>query len=625
MRSLSQGVAIMLAEGPVPVLGGHELMILLLQVGLLLTLAVLLGRVAIRFRMSAIVGELLAGVLLGPSLLAHLLPRLSGWLLPLKPEQFHLLDAVGQIGVILLVGITGTQLDFGLVRRRSATAVRVAIPGLAVPLALGVAGGFLIPAALLARGSDRLVFALFVGVAMSVSAIPVIAKTLQDMGLLHRNIGQLTLAAATVDDTLGWLMLSIVAALATKGVQAAAIGRQIGLLVVFLVIVTVLGRPAVAAVMRIASRADGDGPITTYAVVIMVLGAAATQAMGLEAVFGAFVAGMVIGTCGHVDPGRLASMRTVTLCVIAPVFFATVGLRVDLTVLRRPVVLLAVLMMLAIAVIGKFAGSFAGAKASRLTRWEALALGAGLNARGVVQLVVATVGLQLGVLTTVTYTIVVLIAITTSVMTPSILRLAMAHVEHTDEERLRAAVYAAHVPRPLGQAGLSCGSMPCWRSRARSRSVSSASCRHRSASSGSAGWSAAHRSCRAALLASNSFSRSRSEAASSYSSASAAACRSPRTLSICSSRSVVSGPAPTRCSTAASRCSIAFSRPCTAGRLSSSVVDRADKGPLAWYPCSRPMTCWRTRFRSAPSLTSTCAATPSPSRIRPSRMCSVPT
>ena len=447
VRSLSQGVAIMLADGPVPVLGGHELMILLLQVGLLLTLAVLLGRVAIRFRMSAIVGELLAGVLLGPSLLAHLLPRLSGWLLPLKPEQFHLLDAVGQIGVILLVGITGTQLDFGLVRRRSATAIRVAIPGLAVPLALGVAGGFLIPAALLARGSDRLVFALFVGVAMSVSAIPVIAKTLQDMGLLHRNIGQLTLAAATVDDTLGWLMLSIVAALATKGVQAATIGRQTGLLVVFLVVVTLLGRPAVAAVMRIASRADGDGPITTYAVVIMVLGAAVTQAMGLEAVFGAFVAGMVIGTCGHVDPGRLASMRTVTLSVIAPVFFATVGLRVDLTMLRRPVVLLAVLMMLAIAVIGKFAGSFAGAKASRLTSWEALALGAGLNARGVVQLVVATVGLQLGVLTTVTYTIVVLIAITTSVMTPSILRMAMAHVEHTDEERLRAAVYAAHVPR----------------------------------------------------------------------------------------------------------------------------------------------------------------------------------
>jgi Kef-type K+ transport system membrane component KefB len=426
------------AHGPVPFLGGHDLMIFLLQVGLLLALAVVLGRVAVHFRLPAIVGELLAGVLLGPSVLQRALPRLSGWLLPANPAQFHLLDAFGQIGVVLLVGVTGTQLDFGLVRRRGATAVRVAVPGLLLPLALGVAGGFLMPAALLAHGSDRVVFALFLGVAMSVSAIPVIAKTLLDMGLLHRNIGQLTMAAGTLDDTFGWLMLSVVAAMATTGLRAATVGRQVGLLVAFLVAVGLVGRPLVRTVMRAASRADGDGPVTGCAVVIMILGAAATQAMGLEAVFGAFVAGIVVGTCGYPDPARLASLRTVALAVIAPVFFATAGLRIDLSALGRPVVLLFALLMLAVAIAGKFAGAFVGAKASRMSGWEAVALGAGMNSRGVVQLVIATVGLQLGVLTTATYTIVVLIAITTSLMAAPILRAAIGHVDDTAEEQLRA-------------------------------------------------------------------------------------------------------------------------------------------------------------------------------------------
>lgn len=429
-----------LSEAPVPVLGGHELTVFLLQVSSLLMLAVLLGRLAVRFEMPAIVGELLAGVLMGPSVLTRVLPRLSHWLLPLEPEQFHLLDAIGQIGVILLVGITGAQLDFGLIRRCGLTTVRVAIPGLLLPFGLGVAAGFIIPAALLAHGSDRGVFALFLGVAMSVSAIPVIAKTLHDMGLLHRNVGQLTLAAGVVDDTLGWLLLSVVSAMATTGIRSAALGRELCLLVVFLAVMALLARP-MARVLRAASAARDDGPVTACVVVVILLGAATTQAIGLEAVFGALVSGVVIGNCRGMDLTRLAALRTVVFAAIAPVFFATAGLRIDLTVLARPVVLLVTLLLLTVAVAGKFAGAFLGAWASHLSRSEALALGAGMNARGIVQLVVATVGLRLGVLTTSTYTIVVLIAIGTSLMAPPVLRRAMARVEPVTEENLRVAAY----------------------------------------------------------------------------------------------------------------------------------------------------------------------------------------
>ncbi|MFC6883215.1 MULTISPECIES: cation:proton antiporter [Actinomadura] len=421
---------------PVPPIPAHSLLVFLLQVALLGLLALGLGLLATRFGLPAIVGELTAGVLLGPSVLAAVAPDLSGWLLPHDPAQMHLLDAVGQIGVLLLVGVTGTEMDFGLLRRRRATALWVSSSGLLIPLGLGIAAGLVLPASLRTDGSEHAVFALFLGVAMCVSAIPVIAKTLMDMNLLHRNVGQLTLAAGMVDDAFGWFMLSIVSAMATAGVTAGQISESLAYLLLVVAFALVLGRPLARAVLRPLASA-GDGPPIAGAAVLMLLGAAATQAMGLEAVFGAFVVGIVIGNGRAVGLAKLAPLRTFVLAFLAPVFFATAGLRIDLGKLADPVVLGAALALLAIAVAGKFAGAYLGARLSRMNRWEALALGAGMNARGVIEVIVAMVGLRLGVLNTATYTIIVLIAIVTSVMAPPILRVAMRRIEHTAEEELR--------------------------------------------------------------------------------------------------------------------------------------------------------------------------------------------
>jgi Kef-type K+ transport system membrane component KefB len=433
-----------LTTHPVSTIDSHQLLVFLLQCGLLLLLTVLLGRLAARFRMPPLVGELLAGVALGPPLLSAAAPGLANWLVPQRPDQFHLLDAVGQISVLLLVGITGMQLDLGLVRRRGATAVRVSIAGLTVPLALGVGCGFLLPASLMAEHGDRTVFALFLGVALSVSAIPVIAKTLMDLDLLHRNVGQLTLAAGMVDDALGWLMLSVVAAMATIGLRGGAIALSVLSLIAVLAAAAILGRPLVRTVVRVAGRSSEPGPIVAVCVVMMLLGAAATQALGFEAILGAFICGVLIGSSGALDHARLASLRSVVTAVLAPLFFATAGLRMDITALGRPSVLLAAMVVLLVAIAGKFTGAFVGALASRMNRWEAVALGAGMNARGIIEVVVAGVGLRLGVLTTESYTVVILVAIVTSLMAGPILRWSMAHVTYTDEERFRAVAYALH-------------------------------------------------------------------------------------------------------------------------------------------------------------------------------------
>ncbi|MGK4591241.1 cation:proton antiporter [Amycolatopsis sp. w19] len=422
---------------PVAPISAHGMLLFLLQLGLLLGLAFALGRLAIRLKMPAVVGELTAGVLIGPSVLAHLAPGLSAWLLPHDATQLNLLDAVGQLGVLLLVGITGMHMDLKLVRRKGGPAAWTSAGGLLVPLGLGIGLGFVLPTSLIPAGTDRAVFALFLGVSMGVSAIPVIAKTLLEMRLLHRDIGQLIVSAAAVDDIVGWLLLSVVSALAVTGLVAGQVAFSIAGLLVVLVLTVVAGRPLVNASLRLASRSSEQGPGIATVVVLLLLAAAGTHAMGMEPVLGTLLCGILIGSSKHVDLARLAPLRTIVLAVLTPIYFATAGLRMDLTALRDPAVLGSALLVLVVAVLGKFAGAYLGARVGGLSHWEGLALGSGLNARGVIQVIVAIVGLRLGVLTTATYTIIVLVAIVTSLMAPPTLRRAVGRIAVTEEERVR--------------------------------------------------------------------------------------------------------------------------------------------------------------------------------------------
>jgi Kef-type K+ transport system membrane component KefB len=412
----------------------HMLLFFLLQFGGLLILALVFGRLAAKLRLPAIVGELLVGVLLGPSVLGHLPPDLSGWLPQRDPQQLALLEVTGQVGLLLLVGLTGMYMDLALVRRHGSSAILISAMGLVLPLGLGVALGFVVPGSLVA--ADRTTFALFLGVAMCVCAIPVIAKILLDMKLQHRTIGQLILTVAVIDDTVGWLLLAVVSAIATVGLSAGSIATAVLSLALILIVSATAGRLLVRAVMRRAERTREPTVLIGAAVVLIVLFAAGTHAMRFEAVLGAFLCGILISSCGlpkrHFEP-----LRTVVLSVFAPVFFAMAGLRMDLTRLIEPPVLLAALAVLGVAILGKFAGAYLGARLSRRNRWEALALGAGLNARGVIEVIVATVGVKLGVLNTAAYTIVVLVAIVTSWMAPPLLRWAMNRVRQTAEEQLR--------------------------------------------------------------------------------------------------------------------------------------------------------------------------------------------
>jgi Kef-type K+ transport system membrane component KefB len=421
----------------IPPLPHHQLFVFLLQAGLLVLLAFLCGRLAVRLKMPPVAGELCVGVLLGPTVLGSAAPAVAEWLLPRTAGQFHLLDALSQLGLVLLVGVTGMELDTRLVRRQGTTALTVGLGGLLLPLALGFAAGQAAPAGLIPQSTDRFVFSLFLAVALCVSALPVIAKILTDMNLLHRNVGQLTLAAGVVDDLIGWILLSVVSASAVGAVGAGSVARPLAATALTLAVTFFVARPLVARAMRAAERSGDSRSVVAGATSFIVLSAAVTHAIGLEAMFGAFLAGLLLGTGSRAVRTRLAPLHTVVLAVFAPLFFAAAGLRVDLGALARPEVLGAAAVLLLVAVVSKVVGVYVGARIAGIGTWESLALGGALNARGVIQLVIATIGLRIGVLTTTTYTLVVLVAIATSLMAPPVLRFAMRRVELTAEEELR--------------------------------------------------------------------------------------------------------------------------------------------------------------------------------------------
>jgi Kef-type K+ transport system membrane component KefB/nucleotide-binding universal stress UspA family protein len=417
----------------------HAVVILLLQLGLLLLTARGLGQVAVRFGLPSVVGELLAGVVLGPSLLGTFAPGVFETVVPFEPEQFHLLEVVSMLGVLMLLVVTGMETDLQLIRQKGRSAAAISLFGIAIPFGAGVVLGQFMPEQFIADPSQRLVFSLFLGTAMGISAIPVIAKVLIEMNVVRRDIGQITLAAGMIDDTIGWILLSVVAGLARSGVVEVSSVMQSLLAVVAVVGLSfTVGRRLVERLFRsVDNSIGGDGAKITLLMVLTLLFGAVTHQLGIEAVLGAFLVGILVGQLRRFGHQTRHMFETMTMAVFAPIFFAASGLRVDLTSMADPTILGMGLVVLAVAIVGKFVGAAVGAKLSGMGKWESVSLGAGMNARGAIEIIVATIGLSLGILTPEMYTIILMVAIVTSLMAPPILRWSLQHIPYSDEERER--------------------------------------------------------------------------------------------------------------------------------------------------------------------------------------------
>jgi Kef-type K+ transport system membrane component KefB len=422
----------------------HQVLVFLIQLAVLLLMARLLGQVARRFGLPTVVGEISAGVVIGPSVLGKLSPDLMGWLFPDDEVQSGMLFAVGWLGVMMLLVVTGFETDLSLIARLGRAAVWVTLGSLLVPFGFGLAMGYAMPASLLGGGPDgegagRTVFALFMAVALTISALPVIAKILTDLRLLRRNFGQLTLAVGMANDVIGWIVLGVIAGLASSGEFAVRdLLRTLLWLALFLLGAALIGQYAIDAVLHVMRRwGIGFGGWVTVILGLALLLGAVTQALGVEAVLGAFIAGILIGRSRYSRRDVEEQVEVFTTSFVAPVFFATAGLRVDVGSLADGEIALWVVVIVVVASVSKFVGSWLGARAAGLVNREGLALGSALNARGALEIVVATVGLSLGVLNDASYTVVVLMAIATSLMASPLLRLVVRGWAGTPEEESR--------------------------------------------------------------------------------------------------------------------------------------------------------------------------------------------
>ncbi len=423
-------------QTPIPGLSGHAVFLLLVQLALLVAVARIGAEISKRLGLPAVVGELSAGIALGPTLLGHYFPHAFEVLFPADKAQFHLLDAFSTVGMSLLLLLTGLETDVRLLRNLGRAALIASVMGMVLPFALGFGLGYYMPASYLADPSSRILFSLFLATAMSISAMPVIAKILIDLDLTKRNIGLVILSAGVVDDTVGWLILSLIAGAATHGVvRVQDLGLTVLYLAIFIVVAIFVLYPLLRFAVRVATehfRANDSDLVLV--IVTTFLCAAATERIGVHPVFGAFVTGIVLHQTPRLRKETVARLESFTFGVLGPVFFGIVGLRVNLWALNGGGMLGIVI---AVACVGKLVGCSLGAYWGGLRFWEAASIAVAMNARGAMEIVVATIGLSLGILSPQMFSIIVMVAIVTSFLAPVGLRLTMPRVRMTDDEARR--------------------------------------------------------------------------------------------------------------------------------------------------------------------------------------------
>jgi Kef-type K+ transport system membrane component KefB len=433
LEASGRGTAITMpaAVSPPDLLGGIEknagtgLGRLLVQILAVLLATRLVGGLFRRWRQPVVVGEIVAGILLGPSLLGWLWP--AAWAFVFPPTSLETMGLLSQIGVCLFMFVVGLEFDAASLRRRAHVAVLISHISIIFPFFLGVLSALWLFVPLAPRGAAFAPFALFMGIAMSITAFPVLARMLAERSLTGTPLGATAITCAAVDDITAWSILAFIVVFA-RGGSSSAVWFQLGLLLIYLAFMLGGVRPYLAKRLG-TSTTDSEalGTSAMVAALIFVLGSAlVTEALGVHALFGAFLAGAILPRGTALGTTLRIRLETICSAFLLPLFFAVTGLKTQIGLLQSVGDWVLVLAVVLLAVTGKLAGSLLAARCAGVSWLDAFRLGVLMNTRGLMELIALNIGYDLGILPTKLFTALVLMALITTFLTGPLMNLADA-------------------------------------------------------------------------------------------------------------------------------------------------------------------------------------------------------
>ncbi|MDV3616201.1 cation/H(+) antiporter [Elizabethkingia anophelis] len=393
----------------------HPLALLLIQIVTIILVARLFGWICMKMKQPSVIGEMIAGIALGPSLLGLYFPEFSAFLFP--KESLGNLQFLSQIGLIFFMYIVGMELDLSVLRKKAHDAVVISHASIIIPFALGIGLSYFIYKEFAPDGVQFSSFALFIAIAMSITAFPVLARIVQERNLQKTKLGTIVITCAAADDITAWCILAAVIAIVKAGSFASSIYVIImAIAYVFLMIKVV--RPFLK---RIADLQTGKGIMSKSVVaiffLILIISAYATEVIGIHALFGAFMAGAIMPENTKFRNIFIEKVEDVALVVLLPLFFVFTGLRTEIGLLNHGHLWMTAGLIILVAVIGKFIGSALTAKFLRIGWKDSLTIGALMNTRGLMELIVLNIGYDLGVLSPEIFAMMVIMALFTTSMT----------------------------------------------------------------------------------------------------------------------------------------------------------------------------------------------------------------